>query len=80
GFPPGVVNIVTGDGVNAGAPLVRHPLIHKVSFTGSTEVGKLIGKAAVDNMTRCTLELGGKSPVIVLDDCDPATAAAGAAQ
>lgn len=80
GFPPGVVNIVTGDGVGAGAPLVRHPLIHKVSFTGSTEVGKLIGKAAVDNMTRCTLELGGKSPVIVLDDCDPAAAAAGAAQ
>lgn len=80
GFPAGVVNIVTGDGQNAGAPLVRHPRIHKVSFTGSTEVGKLIGKAAVDNMTRCTLELGGKSPVIVLDDCDPATAAAGAAQ
>lgn len=80
GFPAGVVNIVTGDGPNAGAPLVQHPLINKVSFTGSTEVGKLIGKVAVDNMTRCTLELGGKSPVIVLDDCDPAVAAAGAAQ
>jgi len=80
GFPAGVVNIVTGDGPNAGAPLVQHPLINKVSFTGSTEVGKLIGRAAVDNMTRCTLELGGKSPVIVLDDCDPAAAAAGAAQ
>lgn len=80
GFPPGVVNIVTGDGLGAGAPLVRHPGIDKISFTGSTEVGKLIGKAAVDNMTRCTLELGGKSPVIVLDDCDPSTAAAGAAQ
>lgn len=80
GFPAGVVNIVVGDGPSAGAPLVAHPLIDKVSFTGSTEVGKLIGKAAVDNMTRFTLELGGKSPVIVLDDCDPAAAAAGAAQ
>ena len=80
GFPPGVVNIVVGDGPSAGAPLVAHPLVDKVSFTGSTEVGKLIGKAAVENMTRFTLELGGKSPVIVLDDCDPSAAAAGAAQ
>ncbi len=79
GFPPGVVNIVTGDGLSAGAPLTRHPLVDKISFTGSTEVGKLIGHASVENMTRFTLELGGKSPVIVLDDCDPATAAAGAA-
>ena len=80
GFPPGVVNIIVGDGPSCGAPLVAHPQIDKVSFTGSTEVGKLIGKAAVENMTRFTLELGGKSPVIVLDDCDPAAAAAGAAQ
>jgi phenylacetaldehyde dehydrogenase len=80
GFPAGVVNIVTGDGPGAGAPLTQHPLIDKISFTGSTEVGKLIGKTAMDNMTRITLELGGKSPVVVLDDCDPATAAAGAAQ
>jgi phenylacetaldehyde dehydrogenase len=80
GFPPGVVNIIVGDGPSAGAPLVSHAGVDKVSFTGSTEVGKLIGKAAVENMTRFTLELGGKSPVIVLDDCDPATAAAGAAQ
>jgi phenylacetaldehyde dehydrogenase len=79
GFPPGVVNILTGDGPNTGAPLVRHPGINKVSFTGSTEVGKLIGHASIDNMTRFTLELGGKSPVIVLDDCDPAAAAQGAA-
>ncbi len=79
-FPPGVVNIVTGDGESAGAPLTQHPRINKISFTGSTEVGKLIGKTAMDHMTRVTLELGGKSPVIVLDDCDPATAAAGAAQ
>ena len=80
GFPPGVVNIIVGDGPSAGAPLVSYPGIDKVSFTGSTEVGKLIGKAAVENMTRFTLELGSKSPVIVLDDCDPAAAAAGAAQ
>lgn len=79
GYPAGVVNIVTGDGVSAGAPLTAHPLVNKITFTGSTEVGKLIGKAAMDNMARVTLELGGKSPVIVLDDCDPALAAAGAA-
>lgn len=79
GFPAGVVNIVTGDGESAGAPLTSHPKINKISFTGSTEVGKLIGRTAMDNMTRVTLELGGKSPVIVLDDCDPSLAAAGAA-
>lgn len=79
GYPAGVVNIVTGDGISAGAPLTSHPLVNKITFTGSTEVGKLIGRAAMDNMARVTLELGGKSPVIVLDDCDPATAAAGAA-
>ena len=78
GFPAGVVNIVTG-GPAAGASLVKHPQVNKVSFTGSTEVGKLIGHATVENMARCTLELGGKSPVIVLDDCDPAVAAVGAA-
>jgi phenylacetaldehyde dehydrogenase len=80
GFPDGVVNVVTGDGPSAGAPLTRHPGVNKLTFTGSTEIGKLIGKAAMDNMTRITLELGGKSPVIVLEDCDPAVAAAGAAQ
>lgn len=80
GFPDGVVNVVTGDGPSAGAPLTRHPGVNKLTFTGSTEIGKLIGKAAMDNMTRITLELGGKSPVIVLEDCDPAVAAAGASQ
>ena len=79
GFPAGVVNILTGDGPRAGAPLVAHPGVDKVSFTGSTEVGKRIGHASIDNMTRFTLELGGKSPVIVLDDCDAAAAAQGAA-
>ena len=64
GFPDGVVNVVTGDGPSVGAPLTRHPGVNKLTFTGSTDVGKLIGKAAMDNMTRITLELGGKSPVI----------------
>ncbi|WP_440995823.1 aldehyde dehydrogenase family protein [Arhodomonas sp. SL1] len=80
GLPAGVFNVVTGDGPGAGAALSGHPGIDKVAFTGSTEVGKLIGKAAMDNMTRVSLELGGKSPVIVLDDMDPQAAAAGAAQ
>lgn len=79
GIAPGVVNVVTGSGAQAGAALAAHPGIDKLAFTGSTQVGKLIGHAAVDNMTRFSLELGGKSPVIVLDDCDPQTAAAGAA-
>ncbi|WP_018717420.1 aldehyde dehydrogenase family protein [Arhodomonas aquaeolei] len=80
GTPAGVINVVTGEGHTAGAALSGHPGIDKVAFTGSTEVGKLIGKAAMDNMTRVSLELGGKSPVVVLDDMDPAAAAQGAAQ
>ena len=80
GYPAGVLNVVTGLGHTAGAALAAHPGIQKIAFTGSTEVGKLVGKAAMENMTRVSLELGGKSPVIVLDDVDPATAAAGAAQ
>ncbi len=80
GYPAGVFNVVTGHGHTAGAALAGHKGIEKVAFTGSTEIGKLVGKAALDNMTRVSLELGGKSPVIVLDDADPAAAAAGAAQ
>ncbi|KAF1053347.1 MAG: Phenylacetaldehyde dehydrogenase [Stenotrophomonas maltophilia] len=80
GYPAGVFNVVTGTGVIAGAALSQHPGVDKLTFTGSTAVGKLIGKAAMDNMTRVTLELGGKSPTIVLADADLATAAAGAAQ
>jgi phenylacetaldehyde dehydrogenase len=79
GCPKGVVNIITGEGPDAGAALASHPGIDKVAFTGSTEVGKLIGKAAMENMTRSSLELGGKSPVIVLDDADPAAVIGGAA-
>ena len=69
----------TGTGLNAGAALTSHPGVDKLTFTGSTEVGKQIGKAAMDNMTRVTLELGGKSPTIVLADADLQVAAAGAA-
>jgi len=79
GIPPGVVNIVTGFGPTAGAALCAHAGIDKIAFTGSTEVGKHVQRAAVDRMTRVSLELGGKSPVIVLEDADPAHAAAGAA-
>ena len=68
GLPKGVVNIVTGEGRVAGAHLASHPDIDKISFTGSTPVGKLIGKAAVDNMTHATLELGGKSAMLAFND------------
>ncbi len=78
GIPAGVLNVVCG-GAEAGAALSRHPGVDKLSFTGSTAAGKAIGCAAVDNMTRFTLELGGKNPMIVLDDADPETAAMGAA-
>ncbi|WP_415768062.1 phenylacetaldehyde dehydrogenase StyD [Paraburkholderia sp. J69-1] len=79
GFPPGVFNVVTGQGETAGAALVRHPGVDKVTFTGSTEVGRIIGRQCADDLKRVSLELGGKSPVIVLDDCDPQRAIAGAA-
>jgi len=70
GFPEGVVNIVTGFGQAAGAALVAHPGVDKISFTGSTAVGKAIVQACVGNLKRVTLELGGKSPVIILPDAD----------
>lgn len=68
GFPPGVVNILTGYGPTAGAALVNHPDVDKIAFTGSTEVGKLIARQAADSLKRVTLELGGKSPNIVMGD------------
>lgn len=79
GMPDGVVNVVTGRGATTGAAMSAHPGIDKVAFTGSTEVGKLIAKAATGNMKRVTLELGGKSPVIIYDDADLAQAIPGAA-
>lgn len=79
GFPPGVVNILTGVGETSGAALVAHPGVDKIAFTGSTEVGKLINKSATDSVKRVSLELGGKSPMIVLPDADPQTVAGGTA-
>ncbi|MCC7123159.1 MAG: aldehyde dehydrogenase family protein, partial [Gammaproteobacteria bacterium] len=79
GFPPGVFNLVTGHGETAGAALAAHPGVDKIAFTGSTEVGKLIVAAARDNLKKLTLELGGKSPAIVLDDADLEVAIPGAA-
>jgi betaine-aldehyde dehydrogenase len=70
GFPPGVVNIVTGFGESAGAPLVTHPCIDKIAFTGSAAVGKIILRNAADSIKRVTLELGGKSPNIFFADAD----------
>lgn len=70
GVPPGVVNIITGYGESAGAPLVAHPNVDKIAFTGSAAVGKLILKSAADTIKRVTLELGGKSPNIFFADAD----------
>ena len=79
GFPPGVVNILTGFGEPCGAPLAAHDLVDKVAFTGSTEVGKLIARAATGNLKKVSLELGGKSPAIIFPDADMDAAIAGAA-
>jgi phenylacetaldehyde dehydrogenase len=79
GVPPGVVNILTGFGETAGAALAAHPDVDKVAFTGSTEVGKLILQAAAGNLKKVSLELGGKSPAIILPDADLDIAIAGAA-
>ena len=70
GFPEGVVNIVTGFGATAGAALAAHPDVDKVSFTGSTTVGKAIVHASTGNLKRVSLELGGKSPVVIFPDAD----------
>jgi (Z)-2-((N-methylformamido)methylene)-5-hydroxybutyrolactone dehydrogenase len=77
GFPPGVVNVVTGWGPAVGQALVAHPGVDKIAFTGSTQVGKLIAHAAADNLTRVTLELGGKSAQVVFADADLDAAANG---
>ncbi len=79
GFPPGVINVVTGNGHTAGDRLVKHPDVDKIAFTGSTEVGKLINRNATGTLKRVTLELGGKSPVIVMPDANVEEAAPGAA-
>ncbi len=79
GFPPGVVNVVTGTGLEAGDPLVRHPGVAKISFTGSTLTGRTIGALASGALKKVTLELGGKSPTIVFADAELDRAAQGAA-
>lgn len=70
GAPPGVVNVVTGTGAEAGAPLAAHPDVDKIVFTGSTATGQSIVRASAGNLKRVSLELGGKSPVIVCADAD----------
>ncbi|WEG13149.1 aldehyde dehydrogenase family protein [Pullulanibacillus sp. KACC 23026] len=78
GIPNGVLNVIPGFGETAGAPLVSHPKVNKIAFTGSTEVGKLIMSEASRTLKRVTLELGGKSPNIILPDADMSRAIPGA--
>jgi phenylacetaldehyde dehydrogenase len=80
GFPPGVVNIVTGFGREAGEALVKHPGVAKISFTGSTVTGRRIAALAGQHLKRVTLELGGKSPTLIFADANLDEAVAGAAQ
>jgi aldehyde dehydrogenase (NAD+) len=80
GLPKGVFNVVTGLGDVVGTAISRHPDVARISFTGSTAVGKIILRESADTLKRVTLELGGKSPSIILDDADLETAVAGALQ
>jgi 1-pyrroline dehydrogenase len=75
-LPPGVLNVITGDGIPVGDGLVRHPAIRLVSLTGDVATGKTIARNAADTLKRVHLELGGKAPMVVLDDADPDTVAA----
>lgn len=79
GFPPGVINVITGNGHTAGDRLVRHAGVDKVAFTGSAEVGKIVNRNATETLKRVSLELGGKSPVVVLPDVNVDEVAPGAA-
>jgi 1-pyrroline dehydrogenase len=74
-IPSGVLNVITGDGVPVGEALVKHPEVRLVSLTGDVETGKIIARTAADNLKRVHLELGGKAPVVVFDDADPAAVA-----
>jgi 1-pyrroline dehydrogenase len=76
-LPPGVLNVITGDGEPVGAGIVRHPDVRLVSLTGDVATGKEVARAAADSLKRVHLELGGKAPVIVFDDADPAAVAEG---
>src|ERR671916_3059203 len=76
-IPPGVLNVITGDGEPVGAGIVRHPDVRLVSLTGDVATGKEVARAAAETLKRVHLELGGKAPVIVFDDADPAAVAEG---
>jgi len=76
-IPPGVLNVVTGDGVPVGEAMVKHPDVRLISLTGDVETGKIIARTAADTLKRVHLELGGKAPVIVFDDADPVAVAEG---
>jgi betaine-aldehyde dehydrogenase/aminobutyraldehyde dehydrogenase len=76
-LPPGVLNVITGDGEPVGAGIVRHPDVRMVSLTGDVATGKEVARAAADTLKRVHLELGGKAPVLVFDDADPAAVAEG---
>src|ERR687888_532117 len=76
-IPAGVLQVVTGDGVPTGQRLVEHPDVGLVSLTGDVETGKLVARNAADTLKRVHLELGGKAPVVVFDDADPAAVAEG---
>ncbi len=79
GFPPGVLNVVPGYGTEAGSALVRHPRVDSVSFTGSTDTGRIVMRESAETLKKVSLELGGKSPNIVFEDADPKAALHGAA-
>jgi alpha-ketoglutaric semialdehyde dehydrogenase len=78
GLPPGVLNLVTGDGPAVGAPLVEHPDARVVSFTGSTDTGRLVNRACAESFKKVHLEMGGKNAILVMDDADLALAVDGA--
>jgi acyl-CoA reductase-like NAD-dependent aldehyde dehydrogenase len=70
GLPPGVLNVVFGDGPGAGAPILDHPDVNLVSFTGSTEVGRIVSRACAPSFKKCHLEMGGKNIIVVMDDAN----------
>src|SRR5437868_3951355 len=76
-IPAGVLNVITGDGVPVGEAIVKHPDVRLISLTGDVETGKTIARTAADTLKRVHLELGGKAPVVVFDDADPAAVAEG---
>ena len=78
GFPKGVINIVTGDPAPIGSELTANPIVRKVTFTGSTAVGKLLMRQSADTVKKVSLELGGNAPFIVFDDADLDAAVEGA--